>query len=252
MPRRTRRLSKADIYHVSIRGVGRVLIFEDDDDRRRFLDYLSRMLGDTGGELLAWCLMSNHAHMLFRLDLETLSEGMRRFESSYATYFNKRHDRVGHLFQGRFDSEPINDDTYLLTVVQYIHFNPEKANVAPMARYRWSSYGEYLGRSGLCNTDFVLGIVGGVEGFKRLHDAPTVGLTAIRDGRRLGKMNDEDVRAAVVEAIGEEKLRSLPSMDRSARDPLIAQMLRAGITVRQVERITGVSRGVIQRISAET
>ena len=102
MPRQARKRSEADIYHVTIRGVARVLVFEDDADRARFLDLLGGMLRLTDGELLAWCLMGNHVHLLFHMELGRLSEGMKRLESSYASYFNKRHSRAGHLFQDRF------------------------------------------------------------------------------------------------------------------------------------------------------
>ena len=251
MPRQSRKQSKEDIYHVAIRGVSRILIFEDDDDRRRFLELLSRMVGPADGELLAWCLMTNHVHMLFRMPLEALSKLMKRLESSYASYFNKRHERVGHLFQDRFSSEPVNDEAYLLNVVRYIHANPEQAGICPMARYAWSSYGEYVGEPRLCNTGFVLGITGGVRGFEQMHSSPATGFTGLREGCGLRAMSDDDLRAAVSEAIGDKTLRELPSIGRKVRDPIIADLLRAGLSVRQIERITGVSRGVIQRISGK-
>ena len=251
MPRQARKQSEADIYHVAIRGVSRVIIFEDDDDYESFLALLERMLADTDGELLAWCLMSNHVHLLFRMPLEKLSLGMKWLESSYASYFNKRHSRVGHLFQDRFLSEPVNDDAYLLTVVRYIHANPEKANIAPTEQYAWSSYGEYLGWRGrsLCSTDLVLGMVGGPAGFEEFQKSSLDGLACIQGGCSLKNMSDDDAREAVVYAIGEDVLRRLPSMDRADRDPIIASLLRGGLSIRQVERITGIGRGVIQRIS---
>lgn len=249
MANRSRKQSQADIYHVTVRGVSRALIFEDDADRNFFLAQLSKMLESTGGELLAWCLMSNHAHLLFRMEIGKLSEGMKRFESSYATYFNKRHSRIGHLFQDRFGSEPINDDAYLLAVVRYIHANPEKAGLATASNYAWSSYREYLGEPDLCSTELVLGLLGGLEQFREFHASTESSLISLQDGKRLHNMEDTEIRAAVSDAIGEKTLRDLASMERSERDPIIADLLCAGLSVRQIERITGIGRGVIQRIS---
>lgn len=139
---RFRKESVGDIYHVMSRGNGRQLIFEDDNDRQFFLYKLQGCLVDAHLDLYAWCLMGNHFHLLVRGDKESLSRCMHRVCSVYARRFNAKTGHVGHLFQDRFKSEPINDESYLLTVVRYIHKNPEKGGLAPMETYKWSSYHE--------------------------------------------------------------------------------------------------------------
>ena len=161
--------STADIYHVIARGTGRQIIFEDDDDRQRFLMYLSAALRDAGAELLAWCLMENHVHLLIHAPLPDLSAAMRRVCGTYALRFNAKTGRVGHLFQDRFKSEAVSDDAYLMTVVRYIHENPAKAGVGAVDAYPWSSYREYVGAPVLCTTDFVLEVFGGVDNFAAFH-----------------------------------------------------------------------------------
>lgn len=127
MPSPRRRECDSQIYHITARGVGRMNIFEDDDDRGEFLRLLSAALEATTVEAYAWCLMSNHVHLLLHGPLESISEAMRRTLGRYAVFFNKKHDHVGHLFQGRFFSVPVIDDPQLMELVRYIHQNPAHA-----------------------------------------------------------------------------------------------------------------------------
>ncbi len=129
-------------YHVYNRGVEKRQIFLDDQDYRVFLSLLKRHLTRTkeanirgqeyesfGGrlELQAFCLMPNHFHLLFYLnnDVKAISELMRRLLGTYTLYFNRKYDRVGHLFQGVYKASHINDDSYLLHISRYIHRNPK-------------------------------------------------------------------------------------------------------------------------------
>lgn len=174
MVRSARKRAESEVYHVMTRGVGRQVIFEDDADRRFYLAVLTEELASHDGELLAWSLMDNHVHLLVRMRLEELSELMRALGSAYASFFNRRHDRVGHLFQDRFRSEPVESEAYLLTVVRYIHQNPVAAGLAPSCEYRWSSYRAYLGLpcEGVpTECDTVFSMLGGVDGFVGFHRA---------------------------------------------------------------------------------
>ena len=106
--------------------------------------------------------MSNHIHMLLKEEKEPISVIMKRISSSYVYYYNLRYGRCGHLFQERFKSEVVENDSYFLTVLRYIHRNPIKANmVKELKEYKWSSYNEYvnkLNRSKIIDTDFSLRI----------------------------------------------------------------------------------------------
>jgi REP element-mobilizing transposase RayT len=224
--------------------VAKQLVFEDDLDRERFLDDLSKTVKEDGGELLAWCLMDNHFHALIHLEMSKLSKTMRSVLSGYASYFNVRHGRTGHLFQDRFKSEAIDTDEYLLTVVRYIHANPVKAGITKDCRYRWSSYGCYLGEMGPCDTSFVLDVFGGVEQFTRFHSvqADDKCLDVAHMRRRL---SDEKALACAKEIAGKIELHEIGSLPKSERDAILRSMRAQGLTIKQVQRLTGIGAGII-------
>jgi REP element-mobilizing transposase RayT len=126
--------------HVYSRGVDRHDIFLDDHDRRHFLDLLGVTIPQFRWRLHAYVLMSNHYHLLAEMTEPTLSRGMKKIGGDYARWFNKRHRRVGHLFQGRFKAHLIDRDEYLLSVVRYIVLNPVRAHMVEDAlQWPWSS-----------------------------------------------------------------------------------------------------------------
>ena len=242
-----RQQSEADIYHVTLRGVSRQLLFEDDADRRYFLGILKKQCEKHACTVLAWCLMGNHVHLLLRVAFGSLSMLMRELETSYAIYFNNKYDRVGHLYQDRFASVPITTDEQLITAIRYIHFNPVKAGLSETCDYQWSSYRECMGGTGMSDTAFVLKVFGGRQPFVEAHcsskDLETYAASSVR--RRL---SDSEAQQAAGELLGQEGLRKLGSMPRGLRNEGIAQLRRAGLSCKQIERFTGVSRGIVERV----
>ena len=160
--RTARRSGDSGIYHVVCRGSGRQLIFETDADRARYMNSLLELVSEFNAELLSWCLMDNHVHLLIRQQIDDLSQMMRRLNSGYALYFNLVHGRSGCLFQGRYLSEPVEDDAYLMTVVRYIHQNPLKAGMTSSCSYKWSSYDAYCTGIEPAGGEFVLAVFGDV------------------------------------------------------------------------------------------
>ncbi|HEY3275566.1 MAG TPA: transposase [Syntrophorhabdaceae bacterium] len=144
-------------YHVTCRGNGRQSVFLSDQDRKKFLDLLERSLDIYQVNLLAFVLMTNHFHMMVTTPRANLQEFMRHFTISYTSYFNKRHQRSGHLYQGRYKSFLIETDSYLLEVSRYLHLNPIRIKQfsessfeekkAYLDKYPWSSYRDYLSSS---------------------------------------------------------------------------------------------------------
>jgi len=88
--------------------------------------------------------MNNHVHLVIREQKEPISRIVKKITTSYAYYFNAKHKRVGHLFQDRYKSETIEDEPYLLSVIRYVHNNPEKAGITKKEKYKWSSYSNYI------------------------------------------------------------------------------------------------------------
>ncbi len=136
------------IHHVTARGVERRTIFEDVVDLRAFVARLLRLLSELGFTCLAWALIPNHFHLLVRRNKAPLSQLMARLNGPFAQRFNRRHVRVGHLFQDRFVSRPILDDADLIGVMRYVLFNPVRHRVVSareLERYPWCAYGALVG-----------------------------------------------------------------------------------------------------------
>jgi len=174
MTRPLRILIPGGYYHVTCRGNERKAIFKDDRDRSVFLEKLQGSLANYQVELHAYVLMSNHFHLMVSTPKGNLSEFMRHFNISYTAAYNRRHGRVGHLYQGRYKAILIDQDSYLLELSRYVHLNPvrirpyqgkgAKEQIRYLERYRWSSLGGYLrggNKQPWVHYDMVLGQVGG-------------------------------------------------------------------------------------------
>jgi putative transposase len=134
------------LQHITHRGNCRQNIFLDDDDRNCFLELLGKCVSRHAWILMAYVLMRNHYHLIVQLTCESLSRGMQWLDSKYAQYFNRRHGRVGHLYQGRFHAPLIEKESYLLEVLRYDALNPVRAGiVARPEDYIWSSHRAVLG-----------------------------------------------------------------------------------------------------------
>ena len=249
---RTKRFEgESGMHHVYARGVGRCIIFEDDEDRREFVGLLGRYLCTDELSLHAWCLMDNHYHLLtdcHKSDIEMLSTAMRNLNSLYAGFFNKRHGRVGHLFQDRFKSEPVDTDEYFLSLLRYIHQNPMKAGLVPSCAYPWSSFNGYLTSPWLVDNEPAASLFDGVEEFERFHDIMEVDARCgrlERSGNR--SVADEELIELAREVLGSKRLESVAGMGRAARDEALRSLKQAHFTLRQVERLTGVPKSVVAR-----
>ncbi|MBN2965337.1 transposase [Sulfurospirillum sp. T05] len=128
MPRRLR-VENCGYHHVYNRGVAKNSIFLDEYDKVKFIEILSSVCKEYKFDIHSFCLMDNHYHLLVENRRENLSAGMRQLNSGYASYFNKRHQRVGHLWQDRYKSWYVLDETYLFTLFRYIESNPLKAKM---------------------------------------------------------------------------------------------------------------------------
>ncbi|MDP3937406.1 MAG: transposase [Deltaproteobacteria bacterium] len=161
MPRKPRVQFDGAIYHVTSRGNARQKTFLSSGDYRRFLKHLGDAVRDQDWLCHAYCLMPNHFHLLLETPLANLSKGMQQLNGLYTQWFNWRHQRVGHLFQGRFKGKLVDRDAYLLELSRYIVLNPVRAGLAEFpARWAWSSYRATVGkarRPSWLTTDWVLG-----------------------------------------------------------------------------------------------
>ncbi len=136
------------LYHVTARGDRREDIFEDDEDRLAFLKTLGSVVDQFNWLCYAWCLMDNHYHLLVQTPDANLSKGMRQLNGVFTQMSNRRHKRVGHLFQGRFKAILVDSDAYLLELGRYVVLNPVRAGMVKRAGdWRWSSYRGSMGQA---------------------------------------------------------------------------------------------------------
>lgn len=140
MPRPPRLEFPGAVYHVTARGNERRSVFRDDRDREDYLARIAFYRDKFRFRLLSYCLMTNHVHLAIRTAEAPLSRIMAGLHSSYTQRFNRRHRRVGHLFQGRYKSFVVQEDQYLLALIRYVHRNPVRAGIVRHAAdYPWSS-----------------------------------------------------------------------------------------------------------------
>jgi len=293
---------------VVFRGINKQRIFEEDRDYEKFLYTLQDQKGKSGYELYAYCLMSNHIHLLLREGTEELGTSFRRIASKYVQWYNQKYERVGHLFQDRFKSEVVEDNRYFLGVLRYIHQNPVKAGmVQKIEAYPWSSYREYFEspKFRLCSKEPAIHSI--VDPSKRifslrqeigkedntsedtfenrinikkginLKDAMTTGThknqlqliteeqrenakTFFREFHRVSdqkpyleydrsfRWTDDDAADFIKKKISGKSPTVLQQYDVSPRNEIIQTCKDHGISLRQLERITGINYNTLRKI----
>lgn len=261
MARQLRKQSATGIHHVILRGINRQMIFEDAEDYRVFIHYLHQVVRpkDEQGQSLpayatfyAYCLMTNHVHLLIREGAENLSSSVKRIAAAYARYYNNKYQHYGHLFQDRFKSEPVNEADYFFTLLRYIHQNPVAAGLSgDVASYKWSSWGEYE-RKGtgvtVCNVKQVLGRMP----FEELRDLVFELLpksTVILDFDNASKQKtDNDIRDYLMSTHHLRDTTDVALYSRDRQADIIHATKDYGASIRQLSRLTGISIGIIRNM----
>ena len=196
------------MLHVVARGNERRPLFRDDADREKYLELLGEACGRHGARVFAWCLMPNHVHLVLQTGTEPVSRLVHDVHARYAQHFNRRYDRTGHLFQGRFQGLLVDREAYLLEAVRYVHRNPVKARLAVRPEdYPFSSHRAYLagGPPWLASQEVLAVLSGSRPKARRLFQEFVAGSAAGRydpDDARLGAVvgGDDFVRAALARA----------------------------------------------------
>ena len=248
MPRTARRKSSTDIYHVMIRGNNKQMIFMDDADRLFFLKVLRECRDRNEFDLYAYCLMSNHVHMLIKTYELPLEHIFKSIGTRYAVWFNHRHNRVGHLFQDRFKSECVEDDRYFLTVFRYILQNPVKAGITNCpGKYRWSSYNEIKDdKEPITDVQTAVDIAGSkdalVEYLQIVNNDVAMEMTDY--DRRL---SEEDALAMLFRITGCRAPSDFGKIDKVIQKEYLKEMIRTGLSTGQISKLTGLSKSTVYR-----
>ncbi|MEE1198734.1 MAG: transposase [Acutalibacteraceae bacterium] len=244
MPRSARRKSNSGIYHIMLRGINRQQIFEDIEDNQRFLDTLLKYREQCGYVIYAYCLMGNHIHILLKEGKEDLAVVLKRIAGSYVYWYNWKYHRIGHLFQDRFKSEPVEDDAYFLTVLRYIHQNPIKAGLCKKVdSYQYSSFNEYFTKSELVDTDFALSMISREQFIDYHLEENSDECLEIQEDYRL---TDDEAREIIVKITKCKNVAQFQQLDATKRKSCIQKLYIKGLSIRQISRLTGVSKKTVE------
>jgi REP element-mobilizing transposase RayT len=251
MSREARQKSSTGIYHVMLRGINKQDIFNDDEDRIKFCEILRKNKENSAYSLYGYCLMSNHVHLLLKEEQDSISRVMKRIGTSYAYWFNTKYERNGHLFQDRYRSERVDDERYLLTVLRYIHRNPIKAGIIAKAdQYSWSSYFDYITfDSSISDTDFILDLLSPDRQIGRklyIDYMDQENEDKCHDFVERPSYSDQSARDAIMELVNSANINVLLQMKKKDRDAIIKK-LKTKYSIRQLVRITGLGKGIIDR-----
>lgn len=256
MSRGPRLGSQTGIYHIMFRGVNHCHIFEEDADYQKFICYLTKIKKEIDFEIYAYCLMSNHVHLLIKENnLYDITKIMQRLLTSYAMWFNKKYEREGSLFSNRYKSKPVEVDGYLLQLIRYIHQNPVKSGIVSldnMGDYSWSSYNDYIGERTFVDTEFISNMFKDINGndfknkFVDFHLILNENSFEIKSGKR---NNEQEAYNIAKKIIKEVEPNQISLLGREKRNIYLKELKKAGLSTIEITRLTGISRHIIKNLT---
>ena len=236
MPRHPRDLANSGWAHIIVRGINRENLFYDAEDYDRFQSTVDRYQKECGVEVAIICLMSNHVHILLKEENSSYAEIMKKITVSYASYYNRKYDRVGHIFQDRFLSEAITDEQYFLTALRYIYKNPEKAGICPASQYPYTR----IDTSGI-----ISGYFSSEKELKAFLEAENS--DSCLEYSTDKNQHDADALKLLAEITGSENPFALQAFERNRRNEVLHELKERGYSVRCLSRLTGINRNIVQR-----
>lgn len=261
MARKERKKSQTGIYHVMLRGINHQNIFHDQND----FDSMVRAIRDVQFKrdeeghvehrdnctFYAYCILHNHLHLLVKEGDLSISELMKRLQDRYVIIYNRKYDRVGHLFQDRFASEPVDDEDYLRQLIRYIHRNPVKAlEVSRPEDYRYSSWREYLGIikgsdpliNQICDARYIVELFGAqeLEEFVNRNGEDSEQKVMDMDSFRR-PMSEAEAKERLTEISQCEHIEYFKQLKKDQQLDYLAQLVAQGASIRQASRFSSLS-----------
>ncbi len=247
MSRKARKRAESGIYHAMLRGIDRQQIFEDSEDCLQFLEIIKECRELCGFELYAYCLMGNHAHLLIKVCHNNLDEIFKRIAGKYVYWYNVKYQRIGPLFHDRFKSEPVENDSYFLTVLRYIHQNPTKAKLCKnVADYPYSSYGEYLSGSRWVDTDFALKMLS-IEEFVQYNNATNSDKCMELSAPQRAAVTDSQAKEIIAKISRCSSVTEFQRLEEKNKIRFLQKIHTKGVSIRQLNRLTGISKGMVEK-----
>ncbi len=206
-------------------------------------------------ELYAYCLMTNHVHLILYDKNQNLSKALQSLTVSYSSYWNKKYERVGHVFQNRFLSKNVETAEYLKSLCRYIHQNPDKSRIAKMEEYQWSSYQEYVKRDKIINKKQILMLFNNceqeaVKDFIKFHKINIIqdNINDFMEYEMIEKLNDEQAKQYMIKILELENIQELTNYSVAKRNEYLKKLKGIkGISNVQMARIIGLSAKIIGR-----
>lgn len=245
MPFQPRKQSQTGYFHLITKGNGGQIIFEDRKDRIMYLQMLKRFGAEEKVVINAYCLMENYVHLLVYDPENKKSAFMQKLNVSYAVYFNRKYRRSGHLFQGRYKGEAVESEGYLLTVFRYILNNPKKARICKTSDYEWNSYRKYNLEGSYIDTHIFYELLGDWDDYNAFLWADNDDICMDIDP--VMRYDDEWAKSVIREELGLESGVLIQNMPREHRDAVLRLLKQKGLSLRQIERLTGINRRTVQR-----
>lgn len=252
MPRQPRRKSHSGTYHCMMRGINKQDIFLEEKDYLEFQNILKKTQKEFLYQLYSYVLMPNHIHLEIKVENQNLSQSVHSILTIYAKYFNRKYDRTGHVFENRFLSKNVENSSYLLNLVRYIHQNPLKARISKMEQYKWSSYQEYFKKekiekeNQICNTKEVLRLFSKdkeqvLQEFLNFNKEVVTFQESdeLLEYEMKNKLTDEEVIYFMKEKLGIVNVQEIQKYKVNYRNEIIYKLkMMKGITQPQIVRIT--------------
>lgn len=251
MPRMKREIAVTKVYHIIIRGINKQDIFLDKQDIFKFIKEIERTKKKYEYEIYAYSFMNDHVHFIIYDKNENVSVAIQSLNVSYCSYFNKKYERTGHLFENRFKSKIVEDISYLKNLVRYIHKNPENAGLKP---YEWTSYNEYIYNEKIINKNIVLKLFGNnfndsINNFKEFHKNYYKYQDYDRGYEFISNITDEEAIEIMKDILKQENLLKIQKYSKEEKYEAIAKILKIeGIKKEQISRIIGINRKTIRNI----
>lgn len=262
MPRIARDYSKIKVYHITIRGIDKQNIFFDEKDKNKFIEIVKSAKEKYEFDIYAYCLMDNHVHIVIYDKNEMISKIMQSIQISYVIYFNKKYERIGHLFQDRFFSKKVENREYLKMLCRYIHQNPLKAGISKTEEYKWSSYQKYIKFNKLVDTKLLLSIFSqnieeAKKEFIKFHnmnfdESKENEIKDMLEYEVYERLTDQQIEKCICEILNMKCIQEISRDNMEIRNEKLSKLkCLKNVSVTQLSRVMGINRKMIERAIKE-
>lgn len=270
MARKPRVRANSGVYHVLMQGVRRGLIFQDDEDYKYFIGILERLMFDDPDDkeeskvevedkkvrnftLYAYCLMPSYFQLLIKEEHNNISTIVKRIATSYSAYFNGKYDRDGAIYRGRFTSEPVETMERFDIVLRYIHQTPLRdEKVSNLNEPAYSSWYEYVGKGmelpKICEIKEAYQILGADTLQIHLSKPIDKGISCLKPVKATRRFSDEQVSTMMKEMVGTSDKTTFQNLSYGRQRTAIIELREQGASIRQLERLTGIGRGIVWKM----